>query len=235
MTFLHIDYSTIPLQFTAVFSSLILCSLLGLERYYHNKNSGIKTHSLVGVGACVFTLISAYGFSPVLTESIKLDPSRVTAQIVSGIGFMGAGVIFVANDKVRGLTTAAAFWISAAIGTACGASMIPLAVLTLLLHYFVVFALGPLMTKFTPPQSLARLIIEYEAQQGVLPQIMLATSHIGCKAMVKSTDSIRLENGDGVRVVMEFEGCHSIKQLLDTVTPIEHVHAVDEVTNYTLD
>ena len=86
-----------------------LCLLLGLERHVHLKDAGIKTHVLVGVGACLFTLVSAYGFGAGsgTGTSTGVDPSRIAAQVVSGIGFLGAGVIFVNNDTVRGLTTAA--------------------------------------------------------------------------------------------------------------------------------
>ncbi|WP_223290007.1 MgtC/SapB family protein [Brevibacterium casei] len=76
---------------------------------------------LVGIGTCAFTLVSAYGFSGVLDSDVQLDPSRIAAQIVSGIGFLGAGVIFKGRNMVRGLTTAATIWVAAAVGMACGA------------------------------------------------------------------------------------------------------------------
>ena len=85
-----------------------MSALIGLEREYRQKSAGLRTHTLVGVAAALFMLVSKYGFSDVvLTGRITLDPSRVAAQIVSGIGFLGAGIIFVRRDAVRGLTTAA--------------------------------------------------------------------------------------------------------------------------------
>src|SRR4051812_14816837 len=83
-----------------------LSSLIGLERELRQKSAGLRTHTLVGVGAAVFMLVSKYGFSDVVTPgTVNLDPSRVAAQVVSGIGFIGAGVIFVKRAGVRGLTT----------------------------------------------------------------------------------------------------------------------------------
>ena len=90
--------------------ALVLSMLIGLEREAGAKSAGLRTHALVGVGAAVFMLISKYGFADLL------DPSRVAAQIVSGIGFIGGGLIFVRQDAVRGLTTAATIWLVAAVG-----------------------------------------------------------------------------------------------------------------------
>ncbi|HWG60856.1 MAG TPA: MgtC/SapB family protein [Streptosporangiaceae bacterium] len=89
--------------------ALVLSAGIGLEREIRQKNAGLHTYTLVGVGAALFMLVSKYGFGDVLeTGRVILDPSRVAAQIVSGVGFLGAGLIFVCRDSVRGLTTAAA-------------------------------------------------------------------------------------------------------------------------------
>jgi putative Mg2+ transporter-C (MgtC) family protein len=104
--------------------ALLLAALIGLEREVRQKSAGLRTHTLVGVGAALFMLISKYGFSDVLEPGrVILDPSRVAAQIVTGVGFLGAGLIFVRSDSVRGLTTAAAVWITAAVGSAAGAGL----------------------------------------------------------------------------------------------------------------
>lgn len=85
--------------------ALVLAASIGLEREIRQKNAGLRTHTLVGVGAALFVLISKYGFTDVLEPGlIVLDPSRMAAQIVSGVGFLGAGLIFVRRDSVRGLT-----------------------------------------------------------------------------------------------------------------------------------
>src|ERR1700728_2461799 len=101
-----------------------LSAVVGLEREIRQKSAGLRTHTLVGVGAALFVLISKYGFTDVLVRGeVILDPSRVAAQIVTGIGFIGAGLIFVRRDSVRGLTTAASIWVTAAIGSAAGAGL----------------------------------------------------------------------------------------------------------------
>src|ERR1700759_3256682 len=110
------------LQLGELALAFVLSSLIGLEREWRQKSAGMRTHTLVGFGAALFLLVSKYGFSDVLVNShVAFDPSRVAAQIVSGLGFIGGGLIFVRGDAVRGLTTAATVWMTAAIGTACGA------------------------------------------------------------------------------------------------------------------
>ena len=107
--------------------AFVLSSLIGIEREWRQKSAGLRTHTLVGTGAALFLIVSKYGFTDVLGPHVILDPSRVAAQIVSGIGFIGGGLIFVRGDGVRGLTTAAIVWITAAIGMACGAGLAILA------------------------------------------------------------------------------------------------------------
>ena len=95
------------LQIVDLALAFLLCALIGVEREVRQKSAGLRTHTLVGVSAALFMLISKYGFMDILSYGrIVLDPSRVAAQIVSGIGFIGGGVIFVRKDIVRGLTTA---------------------------------------------------------------------------------------------------------------------------------
>jgi putative Mg2+ transporter-C (MgtC) family protein len=93
---------------------VVLCGAIGLERQARGQIAGLRTHVIVGLGSALFTLVSAYGFS----GSAQLDPTRIAAQVVSGIGFLGGGVILRYGVSVRGVTTAAALWISAAIGMA---------------------------------------------------------------------------------------------------------------------
>jgi putative Mg2+ transporter-C (MgtC) family protein len=102
----------------------LLAGVVGLERELDEKSAGLRTHVLVSIGSALFTIISAYGFRDFLTSGqsiVRADPSRIAAQIVTGIGFLGAGVIFRQGLTVRGLTTAASLWVVAAIGMAAGA------------------------------------------------------------------------------------------------------------------
>ena len=97
---------------------LILGAIIGFERELHRQPAGFRTHSLVSLGAALFTVVSAFGFG-----GDMVDPTRIAAQIVSGIGFIGAGTILQYRGHIRGLTTAASLWSVAAIGTAAGAGM----------------------------------------------------------------------------------------------------------------
>jgi putative Mg2+ transporter-C (MgtC) family protein len=96
--------------------------VIGFERELHRQPAGFRTHSLVAVGSALFTIISAYGFA-----GPAVDPTRIAAQIVSGIGFIGAGTILQHRGNIRGLTTAASLWSVAAIGMAAGAGMLAIA------------------------------------------------------------------------------------------------------------
>jgi putative Mg2+ transporter-C (MgtC) family protein len=104
--------------------SAVLGSLVGLERERLNWVAGLRTHMLVCVGATLFMIVSAFGFADILShEHVTLDPSRVAAQVVSGIGFLGAGTIILRREVVRGLTTAASLWSVAAVGLAVGGGL----------------------------------------------------------------------------------------------------------------
>lgn len=105
-------------------AGLLLGAIIGFERELHRQPAGFRTHSLVALGAALFTVVSAYGFSGEL-----VDPTRIAAQIVSGIGFIGAGTILQYRGHIRGLTTAASLWSVAAIGTAAGAGLYVVAVI----------------------------------------------------------------------------------------------------------
>ena len=98
--------------------------LIGLEREYRAKEAGYRTHNLVALGSALMMIVSQYGFMEVLkTDLIRLDPSRIAALVVSGIGFFGAGTIILQKQIVRGLTTAAGIWATSGIGLAVGAGM----------------------------------------------------------------------------------------------------------------
>ena len=98
--------------------------LIGLEREYRAKEAGYRTHFLVALGSALMMIVSQYGFDAVLkTDLVRLDPSRLAAQVVSGIGFIGAGTIILQKQIVRGLTTAAGIWATSGIGLAVGAGM----------------------------------------------------------------------------------------------------------------
>lgn len=101
----------------------VLAGLIGFEREMRSKEAGIRTHFLVGVGATLVMIVSQYGFFEVVGPYIDVDPSRIAAQVVSGVGFLGAGIIFKEKGTVKGLSTAAGIWTTAAIGLSIGSGM----------------------------------------------------------------------------------------------------------------
>lgn len=108
--------------------------LIGLEREYRAKEAGYRTHFLVALGSALMMIVSQYGFTEVLkTDLIRVDPSRIAAQVVSGIGFIGAGTIILQKQIVRGLTTAAGIWATSGIGLAVGAGMYAIGIAATLL------------------------------------------------------------------------------------------------------
>lgn len=129
--------------------TVALCGVIGFEREVRDQSAGFRTHILLGLGAALFTLVSAYGF-PAFTEiamesegrgGVVFDPTRIAAQIVTGIGFLGAGAIIRQGIDVRGLTTAASLWTAAAIGMASGAGYLFGAALTTLIVVLALYLL----------------------------------------------------------------------------------------------
>jgi putative Mg2+ transporter-C (MgtC) family protein len=136
---LNWDEALLRLVLAAVFGGAI-----GLEREFREREAGLRTHMLVSVGSALFTITSAYGFRDFLVQGgavVRADPSRVAAQIVTGIGFLGAGAIIRQGLSVRGLTTAATLWVVAAIGLAVGSGYYSAGLITTLI---AVFLLGPM-------------------------------------------------------------------------------------------
>ena len=130
--------------------SIVLGSIIGLERELTNKAAGLRTQILVCLGSCLFTILSISGFSTAVTLYPLGDPSRVAAQIITGIGFIGAGTVLRQGLTVTGLTTASTLWIVAAIGMACGCGQISLAVVTTLITVCVLVLIRFFELKLMP-------------------------------------------------------------------------------------
>jgi putative Mg2+ transporter-C (MgtC) family protein len=139
--------------------------VIGLERELDEKAAGLRTHMLVSAGSALFTLVSAYGFADILAVSgsqvlVRLDPSRIAAQIVTGIGFLGAGVIFRQGFTIRGLTTAASLWLVAAIGMASGAGYWAGAVLATVVGVVSLRPLEWVKARAIPQRAATQLLVE---------------------------------------------------------------------------
>ncbi|MHB8187417.1 MAG: MgtC/SapB family protein [Dermatophilaceae bacterium] len=220
--------------------ALLLSALIGLEREIRQKSAGLRTHTLVGVGAALFMLISKYGFTDVLEPGrVILDPSRVAAQIVTGVGFLGAGLIFVRRDSVRGLTTAAAVWVTAAIGAGAGAGLPILAAVTTTI-YFVVAMVFPEITRRLPRSSTAISVlrVHYPDGRGILRQLLQVATTRGFVIDNVSTESLgyRQSRASGsvraneehpmVAVTLHVHGRASVTDLAAAFDEVDEVDAV---------
>jgi putative Mg2+ transporter-C (MgtC) family protein len=139
-----------------IFVAALLGGAIGLEREYRSKEAGFRTHFLVALGSALFMVVSAYGFEEaVALPGHRLDVSRVAAQVVSGIGFIGAGTIIFRKSEniVSGLTTAAGVWVVAAIGLACGGGMYKLAIASTFLVLIGLEAFNYFLHKFDRHRS----------------------------------------------------------------------------------
>jgi putative Mg2+ transporter-C (MgtC) family protein len=168
-----------------------LSALIGLEREIRQKSAGLRTYTLVGFSSALIILVSKYGFTDILQSNrIVLDPSRVAAQVVSGIGFIGGGVIFVHKDAVRGLTTAATVWLTSAVGMACGAGL-PVLAFAVFGGHFVVVGLFPMIERRLPRSRWAPtpLRVSYLDGRGILGEILSV-----CTQNDFSVDRVRAEN-----------------------------------------
>lgn len=120
--------------FLRIVLSGVLAGVIGLEREFRSKDAGLKTHFLVGIGSALIMIVSKYGFYDIISlKGIALDPSRIAAQVVSGISFLGAGTIIVEKHFVRGLTTAAGIWTTAGIGIALGSGLYAIGIFSTIL------------------------------------------------------------------------------------------------------
>jgi len=177
----------------------LLGSVIGADRERLAWAPGLRTHMLVCVGACLFMIVSAFGFADILGAShVILDPSRIAAQVVSGIGFLGAGTILMRGEVVRGLTTAASLWSVAAIGLAVGGGLYAEAVAATLVIMVILTGIKPLEERFQQRHKSHELVIEAEPGRMTLPALEAA---LGYRAR-RITRYVATPGEDGDRVAV---------------------------------
>ncbi len=220
---LNWDESLLRLSLAAVLGGMI-----GAERELRDREAGLRTHLLVSLGSALFTIVGAYGFHAFLNSGanvVRVDPTRIAAQIVTGIGFLGAGAIIRHGFSVRGLTTAATLWVVAAVGMAAGAGYYSVAAITTAL---VLIALYPL-------RIFAYLIIRrFRVEDGRLLVELAAGQTPGAVIDAVERTGARIESidvsteGDRRRVELDVELPRDTvaAALVATVADIEHVAEV---------
>ena len=217
--------------------AFVLSALIGIERETRQKSAGLRTYTLVGVGSALFMLVSKYGFNDVLDPGrVVLDPSRVAAQIVTGIGFLGAGIIFVRRGSVHGLTTAAAVWVTAAVGSAAGAGLPVLAALTTGIYLLVATVFKTLGQRLPGAATGVRTVrARYPQGRGILATLLQTATSRGFIIDDLSTDRAVYvpanpdEPGDGAgltELTLHLHGKASMNELTAALAEIPGVEGV---------
>ena len=213
--------------------AFVLSAVIGLERELKQKAAGLRTYTVVGFGAALFMLVSKYGFTDVLeTGKIELDPSRVAAQIVSGLGFIGGGIIFVKRDSVRGLTTAASIWLTAAVGSAAGAGL-PILAAIATGAYLVIASALPVVARLAARVTGATrplVRVNYVDGRGLLREVLGLITDSGFQVADVSTTRQRSEDPDteeqSVEVVVHLSGHGNLQTVLTDLSELDGVLSV---------
>jgi putative Mg2+ transporter-C (MgtC) family protein len=206
----------------------LLTGLVGLEREWRERAAGLRTHMLVGVGSALFTLVSAYAWSDFVfdrTQGTVFDPTRISAQIVTGIGFIGAGAIIRQGLSIRGLTTAAGLWVAAAIGMAVGAGYWAAALIG---TGVVLVGLGPLrmaegMVMKRRQTERGTLQIDLRPEQPLAPVLAVLEER---RARVSRIHLEEEEEGRELRLEVRMPPGVSGRDLVEELTRLEEVTAV---------
>lgn len=201
-------------------------ALIGLERERKEWAAGLRTHMMVSVGSCLIMIVSAFGFSDILgTENVTLDPSRIAAQVVSGIGFIGAGtILFVRQGAVRGLTTAAGLWTVAAIGLAAGGGLYFAAGATTIIALIILWGLQPLERAYSKKFRNKTLRITTDIENGKIDLVKSVLEHSEIKVLSFTMDRtddefiflLKLEDShasDLENIIKELRNEKSIKEI----------------------
>lgn len=207
-----------------------LSSIIGVEREMRQKAAGLRTNALVGTGAALFLLVSEYGFADVLGPHVTLDPSRVAAQVVSGIGFIGGGLIFVRRTDVRGLTTAAGVWVTAAVGMAAGADLPLLAAFTTALYLIVSYAF-PVVERVLPQSRdvPSTITITYLDGRGILRRLLAICAEHGFSVgdvAVERDAAGEDDDAPSVALRLRVRGRGSLAELASDVGDVDGVLSV---------
>lgn len=205
----------------------ILGSIVGLERERLDRAAGLRTHALVGLGAALFMLVSAFGFADVMhAPQVTLDPSRVAAQVVSGIGFLGAGTIILRREIVRGLTTAASVWAVAAVGLAVGGGLYLAAVSATLLALIVLVAFKPVETRLFAHRRSTGLSLQVEPRAQPLLAIEAAVEAAGVRLEALRIQPDHELEMDRVEITFYPAPRERVRALMESLRQIDGVRGI---------
>ena len=197
-----------------LFIAGILGSIIGLDREYRAKEAGYRTHFLVSLGSALIMIVSQHGFSEILdTPNVNLDPSRIASQVVTGIGFIGAGTIILHKQIVRGLTTAAGIWATSGIGLAIGAGMYELGIsatiltligLEVLSFLFKSIGMKSSIVEFSTDnkETLNRITKLFHSKNFLIVSLQMKENRIGESIVYHATMVIKLKKSNDEAILL---------------------------------
>ena len=177
--------------------SIVLCGIIGFERERRGRSAGLRTHLLVGVGSCVIMIISIYGFPSIFQH----DVARLAAQVVTGIGFLGAGAIIHRNSGTKGLTTASTIWLVMAIGLACGSFNFILAVTGTVLIVIVLTLFRRFEVRLNKKTPL--IVITVDSDKTALKQLLETCSEYKCNAQELTCEMVEGSNNTLMEITFQ--------------------------------
>jgi putative Mg2+ transporter-C (MgtC) family protein len=204
----------------------VLGAVLGFERELREREAGLRTHLLVAVGSALFTIVSAYGFREFLvsgTSVVRTDPTRIAAQIVTGIGFLGAGAIIRQGVAIRGLTTAATLWVVAAIGLAAGAGYYSGAVITTVVALVALWPLRALAFRLVRRYRGETALLLVQLPSGESPAPVIQTIEDAGGAEIESLEIGHEADRRNVEVTLELKRQGLAQELVTKLADIEGV------------
>lgn len=181
----------------ALVLTVLLVGAVGIEREWRGRSAGLRTHLLVGVGSCIIMIISIYGFPAGLAR----DVARLAAQVITGVGFLGAGAIIHRNSGIKGLTTAGTIWVAMAIGIACGSFNFILAFLGTFLIVIVLTAFKKVEVKISKKSP--TIVLTAPAGEAILQKVLIVSKEFDCTIHSLSTQLVEETGGKYIEATFQ--------------------------------
>lgn len=208
--------------------ALVLCVILvgvvGIEREWRGRSAGLRTHLLVGVGSAVVMIISIYGFPAIFGE--KRDVARLAAQVITGVGFLGAGAIIHRNSGIKGLTTAGTIWVSMAIGIACGSFNFILATIGTLIIFVVLTAFKKVENKIGKKNP--TIVLTIKEGEPALDKILAISKEFDCSVHGVSLSGVEGSSPKAIEITFQAIFESGEERLMEYMSKLEsETHAIN--------
>lgn len=216
-------WGNLVLIFLSLLTSAIFAGVLGFEREYHGHAAGLRTHILVALGSAIVMVVSIYGFPAIFTD--HRDPARLAAQVITGIGFLGAGTIVQTGTDIKGLTTATTIWIAMAIGLACGSGNFCLGLLATILALISLVSMRKVEKMAAKRNPIVMVVVP--SDRPVLKDIILISNRYNIVIRDTSSELVSYQENSALRITMRctFSSQSTITAFVDeirfTIRPLE--------------